>query len=45
MGRMMRHMSDELGEEMGQEFEEVVGRLESGESPASIEAAMPDIRD
>ena len=45
MGRMMRHMSDGLGEEMGQEFEEVVGRLESGESPASIEAAMPDIRD
>ena len=43
MGQMMRHMSDELGEDMGQEFEEVVGRLESGESPAAIEAAIPDL--
>lgn len=43
MGRMMRRMSDELGEDMGSEFEEVVGRLESGESPASIESSMPDL--
>jgi hypothetical protein len=40
MGRMMRQMSTELGEDMGAEFEEVVGRLEDGESPASIEAGM-----
>ncbi len=45
MGRMMRQMSSELGEDMGQEFEEVVGRLESGESPAEIEAAMPLINE
>jgi len=43
MGQMMRRMGDELGEDMGDEFNEVVGRLESGESPASIEAAMPDL--
>jgi len=43
MGQMMRRMSDELGEDMGGDFDEVVGRLESGESPASIEAAMPDL--
>ncbi len=43
MGQMMRRMSDELGEDMGQEFEEVVGRLESGESPSAIEEAMPGL--
>ncbi len=43
MGQMMRRMSDELGEDMGGDFDEVVGRLESGESPASIEASMPDL--
>ncbi len=34
MGRFMRQMSQEFGEDMGDEFDEVVGRLESGESPA-----------
>jgi len=43
MGQMMRRMSDELDEDMGGDFDEVVGRLESGESPASIEASMPDL--
>jgi hypothetical protein len=28
---------------MGSEFEEVVDRLESGESPEDIETAMPDL--
>jgi putative FmdB family regulatory protein len=43
MGRFMRRMSAEMGEDMGDEFEEVVSRLESGESPESIEESMPDL--
>jgi hypothetical protein len=45
MGRMMRRMADEVGEELGPEFDEVVGRLESGESPEQIEKDMPDLGD
>ena len=47
LGRMMQkmrsEMGDELGGEMGPEFDEVVGRLESGQSPEDIEQAMPDL--
>jgi hypothetical protein len=43
MARMMRKMGDELGEEMPEEFDEVVGRLEAGESPEQIEESMPDL--
>ena len=43
IGRFMRKMSREMGEDMGDEFNEVVDRLESGESPETIEAAMPDL--
>jgi hypothetical protein len=43
MGRFMRKMSQEMGEDMGDEFNEVVDRLESGESPESIEETMPDV--
>jgi hypothetical protein len=43
IARWMRKMSDEVGEDMGSEFEEVVDRLESGESPEDIETAMPDL--
>jgi putative FmdB family regulatory protein len=43
LGRMMRKMSGELGEEMPAEFNEVVGRLEKGESPEQIEKSMPDL--
>ncbi len=43
LGRMMRQMSNEMGEDIGPEFEEVVDRLEAGESPEDIEAAMPDL--
>lgn len=42
LGRWMRRMSSELGEDMGQEFDEMVGRLEAGESPEDIEKSMPD---
>lgn len=40
LGRFMRRMSGEVGEDMGEEFNEVVGRLERGEDPESIEASM-----
>lgn len=43
MGRFMRQMSAEMGEDMGDEFNEVVGRLESGESPEAIEQSMPEL--
>jgi putative FmdB family regulatory protein len=43
LGRMMKQMSSELGEDMGPEFKEVIGRLESGESPDQIEKSMPDL--
>jgi putative FmdB family regulatory protein len=43
IARWMRKMSDEVGEDIGPEFEEVVDRLESGESPEEIERTMPDL--
>ena len=43
MGRWMRKMSAEVGEELGPEFDEVVGRLEAGEDPEEIEKTMPDL--
>lgn len=43
LGRMMRQMSSQVGEEMGPEFDEVVKRLESGQSPDQIEKELPDL--
>lgn len=43
LGSMMRRMSSELGEDMGPEFDEVINRLEKGQSPDEIEEAMPDL--
>ena len=43
MGQMMRKMGKEMGEEMPPEFDEVVDRLESGQSPEDIESVMPDL--
>jgi putative FmdB family regulatory protein len=43
MARWMRKMSSEMGEDLGPEFDEVVGRLEAGESPEEIETTMPDL--
>lgn len=45
LGRMMRQMSSEMGEDMGPEFDEVIDRLESGQSPEEIESAIPDLGD
>ena len=43
LGKMMRQMSQEVGEEIGPEFDEVIDRLESGQSPEEIEEAIPDL--
>lgn len=43
VARWMRRMSKETGEDLGDEFHEVVDRLEAGESPEQIEATMPDL--
>jgi putative FmdB family regulatory protein len=45
MARWMRKMSAEAGEEMPQEFDEVIDRLESGQSPEEIEESMPELGD
>jgi|ERR671913_521881 putative FmdB family regulatory protein len=43
MGQMMRKMGKEMGEDLPPEFDEVVDRLESGQSPEDIEKAIPDL--
>ena len=47
LGRMMRKMKDEMGseigDEVGPEFDEVVNRLEKGQSPEEIEKSMPEL--
>lgn len=43
LARFMKKMSGEMGEEMGPEFDEMVGRLEAGESPEEIEKSMPEM--
>jgi putative FmdB family regulatory protein len=45
MGRLMREMAQEAGEPLDSEMAEVVNRLESGESPDSIERSLPDLGD
>lgn len=43
MAHLMRKMSDEMGEPLDAEMNEVLGRLEAGESPDSIEQSIPDL--
>jgi putative FmdB family regulatory protein len=43
MGRLMRKMGQELGEDLPPEFNEVVDRLEKGQSPEEIEKALPEM--
>ncbi|HNR46355.1 MAG TPA: zinc ribbon domain-containing protein [Anaerolineaceae bacterium] len=45
LGRMMRQMKGTVGEDMGPMFDEVVDRLEAGQSPEDIDSAMPDLGD
>ena len=40
---MMRKMGNEMGEQVPPEFNEVVDRLEKGQSPEEIEKEMPDL--
>ncbi len=40
MGRLMRDMADELGEDAGPEMDEVIDRLESGEDPETIDRGL-----
>ena len=43
LGQMMRKMGSEMGEDLPPEFDDVVDRLESGQSPEEIESALPDL--
>ncbi|TAK12412.1 MAG: zinc ribbon domain-containing protein [Anaerolineae bacterium] len=43
MAKMFRQMSGEMGEDLGPEFNEVVDRLERGQSPEEIEKELPDL--
>jgi putative FmdB family regulatory protein len=43
MAKMMRKMGREMGEEVPPEFDEVVDRLEAGQSPEEIEGSLPDL--
>ena len=45
LARWMRKMSAESGEEMPGEFDEVMDRLEAGQSPEEIEGSMPELGD
>lgn len=45
MGQMMRKMGKQMGEDLPPEFNEVVDRLEKGQSPEEIESALPDLGD
>src|SRR5512133_3927538 len=43
LGQMMKKMGKEMGEDLPPEFDDVVDRLESGQSPEDIEKAIPDL--
>ncbi|MDX1523745.1 MAG: zinc ribbon domain-containing protein [Anaerolineae bacterium] len=43
MARWMRKMGQEIGEDLGGEFNEVIDRLEAGEDPDSIEQSIPGL--
>jgi putative FmdB family regulatory protein len=43
LGRMMKKMGKEMGEDLPPEYDDMVDRLEAGQSPEEIEKAMPDL--
>jgi putative FmdB family regulatory protein len=45
LAHFMRTMSEETGEPFDAEMNEMVDRLESGQTPEEIEASMPDMAD
>lgn len=42
MGKMMRKLQEQSGEQMDPEFDEIVGRLEKGDSIESIDRDYPE---
>jgi putative FmdB family regulatory protein len=42
MARAIRHMADEMGEDLGPELDEAITRLEAGEDPEKIERELED---
>jgi len=43
IGRALKKMSKEMGEDLPPEFDEITTRLEAGEDPESIEKSMPEL--
>jgi putative FmdB family regulatory protein len=43
LGQMMRKMGSQMGEDLPPEYDDVVDRLEAGQSPEEIESALPDL--
>jgi putative FmdB family regulatory protein len=43
LAQMMRKMGSEMGDDLPPEFDDVVDRLEAGQSPEEIESALPDL--
>ena len=43
LAQMMRKMGGEMGKDLPSEFNDVVDRLEAGQSPEEIESALPDL--
>lgn len=43
LGRMMRKMGADMGQDLPAEFNEVVDRLEAGQTPGEITGALPDL--
>jgi putative FmdB family regulatory protein len=43
LGKMMRKMGGQMGEDLPPDFDDVVDRLEAGQSPEEIESALPDL--
>jgi hypothetical protein len=42
MARALRRMADELGEDLGPEFNEAIARLEAGEDPDKVERDLEE---
>lgn len=42
MARAIRHMADDMGEDLGPELDEAITRLESGEDPDQIERELEE---
>ncbi|NTW09169.1 MAG: hypothetical protein HGA28_06340 [Anaerolineaceae bacterium] len=45
LGGMLRKMKAQMGEEIAPEFDDVVDRLEKGQTPEQIERELPELDD